>query len=84
MLPPAARPWECGSSGPDLLAQLVADRCGLPGVWTPGVTIAGGLEGFLGSGMHKVAESGEGHSTGLDVPGHRAPLGPWPGEASCA
>lgn len=45
VLPPAARPWECGSSGPDPLAQLVADRSvdtqsycrwGLgevPGVW---------------------------------------------------
>lgn len=38
----------------------------------------------MGSGMYKVAESGEGHSTGLDVPGHRAPLGPCSGEASCA
>lgn len=32
VLPPAARPWECGSSGPDPLAQLVADQGGLPGV----------------------------------------------------
>lgn len=59
----------------------MADRCG---PWTAGVTAAGGLDRFLGSGMRKVAEGGEGHSAGLDVPSHRAPRGPCPGEASCA
>lgn len=58
----------------------MADRCG---PWTPGVTVAGGLDRFLGSGTRKVAETDEEHSAGLDVPSRGAPRDRCPGESSC-
>lgn len=84
VLPPAARPWECGSPGPVTLWP--GTRGWLTGVDRkhPESLSLGGLDGFLGSGTREIAEGGEGHSAGLDVPGRGAPRGPCPGDASIA